>query len=170
MLVDQLSEEERPPMDKLDRPRLPIGYWLKRADEAITKHVNDVQTVNGVSRTDWQVLSLLREAGSANEERLLETMRPFVDATGLHEIIARLATRGWILQGSDGPGSAADIRLTDEGQRTHAAILALQNDVRRKAMQGISEEEYTTVINVLQRMVTNLEGSSDSTRQQSGRA
>ena len=57
-----------------------------------------MQTANGVSRTDWQVLNMLYEAGGASKERLFETMRTFVDAAGLDEIIARLTNRGWIVR------------------------------------------------------------------------
>jgi len=63
-------------------PNLPIGYWLKQADNLITQHINRVQAANGVSRFEWQVRNLLYEAGAASRERLFETMRTFVDASG----------------------------------------------------------------------------------------
>lgn len=34
-----------------------IGYyWLKQADKLIIEHINRIQTANGVSRFEWQVL------------------------------------------------------------------------------------------------------------------
>lgn len=44
------------------KPNLPIGYWLKHTDEMLTKHINDVQTANGVSRSQWQVLNAIHES------------------------------------------------------------------------------------------------------------
>jgi hypothetical protein len=46
-----------------------------------------VQAAKGVSRFEWQVLNLLHEAGEASRERLFETMRTFVDASGLDTIL-----------------------------------------------------------------------------------
>ena len=152
-------------MTQPTRPQLPIGYWLKRADEVITEHVNAVQTANGVSRTDWQVLNMLHEAGGASKERLFETMRTFIDAAGLDEIIARLMNRGWIEQSGESASGAAQIQLTDEGRHRHAEILSLQKEVRRRAVQGVSEEEYAMVIRVLQRIVANLEGDGEGPNQ-----
>jgi hypothetical protein len=45
------------------KANLPIGYWLKHTDELLTKHINNVQTANGVSRSPWQVLNSLYESG-----------------------------------------------------------------------------------------------------------
>ncbi|MCI0422953.1 MAG: hypothetical protein L0312_27630, partial [Acidobacteria bacterium] len=59
-----------------------------------------------------------------------------------------------------------EFQRTEEGRRQHGVILATQKEVRQRAMQGIGEEEYATVIRVLQRMVSNLEGTSDSAGQQ----
>jgi hypothetical protein len=36
-------------------------------------------------------------------------------------------------------------------------IFKRQSEVRRRVLQGITDQEYTTVIDVLQRMVNNLE-------------
>lgn len=51
----------------------------------------------------------------------------------------------------------ARFQRTGEGQRQHGIVLATQKEVRRRAMQGISQEEYVTVVRVLQRIVSNLE-------------
>ncbi len=47
--------------------------------------------------------------------------------------------------------------LTDAGMAEREVIFKRQSEVRRRAMQGISDREYATVITVLQRMVDNLE-------------
>jgi DNA-binding MarR family transcriptional regulator/catechol 2,3-dioxygenase-like lactoylglutathione lyase family enzyme len=136
------------------RPNLPIGYWLKEADRVITEAVNRVQAIHNISRTEWQILNTLYEVGSINPADLGDIMRPFVDAAGLDAIIAGLAERGWVAQ--SGGGEQLALRLTDAGRQGHAAVQAQQKVVRRRAIEGISEEEYATVIQVLQRMVSNL--------------
>jgi DNA-binding MarR family transcriptional regulator len=147
-------------MTQVPKPGLPIGYWLKRADNLLTERINEVQTANGVSRSDWQVLNLLNDSGSASKERIFETMRTFVDAPSLDDILTRLMGRGWVEPGGVTDGGTAAFQLTEAGRRQHAVILATQKEVRQRAMQGISQEEYTTVIRVLQRIVSNLEGNA----------
>ena len=47
--------------------------------------------------------------------------------------------------------------LADVGKAQRETAFKLQSEVRRRAMQGISEQEYATVVDVLERMVKNLE-------------
>jgi DNA-binding MarR family transcriptional regulator len=47
--------------------------------------------------------------------------------------------------------------LTDAGKAEREVIFKQQSEVRRRAMQGITDQEYTTVLGVLQRIVNNLE-------------
>jgi DNA-binding MarR family transcriptional regulator len=48
-------------------------------------------------------------------------------------------------------------QLTEEGKRRHETILEMQEELRQRAMRGISEGESATVIRVLQGIVSNLE-------------
>ncbi|MGE3274782.1 MAG: MarR family winged helix-turn-helix transcriptional regulator [Vicinamibacterales bacterium] len=141
-------------------PPRPIGYWLKRADEVITRHINATQAGHGISREEWQVLNTVHETGGVSRARLTEGMRPFVDAHGVDAILARLEGRGWIACRAAEAG-AVSIHVLPEGRRAHEAIHADQVEVRRRAMDGVSEGDYQTVIRVLQRLVSNLEPPDD---------
>ena len=140
-------------MTQTARPQLPIGYWIKQADNLLTAQINAAQSAHGLSRPEWQILNTLKESGGAGREQIFETLRTFVDASSFIELLRHLSERGWIEQtGSE------NFQLTEEGRRQYDVIFATQKEVRRRAMQGISEEEYTTVVRVLQRIVTNLTG------------
>ncbi len=106
-------------MKQAPQPHLPIGYWLKQADNAITEHINNVQRSNGVSRAEWQVLNLLNDAGSASQARMFELMQTFVDAAGLDTIVAHLAEQGWIEPIQAAEQSAAQFQLSAEGRQRH---------------------------------------------------
>ena len=147
-------------MNQTKKPHLPIGYWLKQADNLITEQVNKVQAANGISRTDWQVFNTLYEVGSVSRERLFEVMSAFVDASGLDKIVSHLAERGWV-ESVEGDEGGMAFQLTGEGRQRHSLIFAAQKEARQRAMQGISEEEYATVIRVLQRIVSNLAGDTE---------
>ncbi|MEJ2555927.1 MAG: hypothetical protein P8186_06830 [Anaerolineae bacterium] len=107
------------------------------------------------------MLNLICEAGSASQEQIFEIMRAFVDAPSLDEIIRHLRERGWLEQRGDSRSDVVEFQLTEEGQRQHEIILAMQKEIRQRAMRGISEGEYATVIRVLQQLVCNLEGDID---------
>ncbi|MCB0194168.1 MAG: hypothetical protein KDJ65_19610 [Anaerolineae bacterium] len=150
-------------MSQTQKPHLPIGYWLKQADNLITEHINQAQAANGLSRSDWQVLNTLAEAGPISKEQIFTFMRTFISASELENILTSLIERGWAeAVGQDGDNSIA-FQLSDEGRQQHASILTVQKEVRQQAMQGISEDEYATVVRVLQQIVNNLE-----TRQSAG--
>ena len=135
--------------------QLPIGYWLKHADEVITKHVNQVLSDHGFTRFRWQVLNSVYETGTIARRDVFNTMKTFIDARQLDEILDGFVQEGWLLKHGEGDGTI--LLLTDAGKAEREAIFKMQSEVRRRALQGITEQEYTTVINVLQRMVKNLE-------------
>ncbi|MCG3158980.1 MAG: hypothetical protein DKINENOH_05628 [bacterium] len=141
--------------------KLPIGYWLKQADNLLTEQINKAHATHGVSRFDWQVLNTLKDVGSASRERMFETLQTFVDRSHFNGILTSLVERGWI-EPRKGPQSGVEeFQLTEQGERQHEVLFATQKEVRQRAMQGISEAEYATVIRVLQQIVNNLGGTSE---------
>ena len=143
----------------MDRPDVtehkPIGYWLKQADKVITEHVDRVLSHTGFTRFGWQVLNIVYQEGTVTREGILETVQAFIDARQLDEIIDGFMREGWLVK--FGEGDAAQLTLTDAGRAKRESVFELQSEVRRRAMQGITEQEYATVIDVLERMVKNLE-------------
>jgi DNA-binding MarR family transcriptional regulator len=135
--------------------QLPIGYWLKHTDEVITKHVNQVLGDNGFTRIRWQVLNMLYEAGTTTRSDVFTTMKTFIGARQLDEILEGFVQEGWLVKSSDGDTTV--LVLTDAGKAEREVIFKQQSEVRRRAMQGITDQEYTTVLGVLQRIVNNLE-------------
>jgi hypothetical protein len=78
---------------------LPIGYWIRRADQLLTASIDKAQKANGLSRTDWQILNALYELGSAvTIDELATPMRPFLDAPSLHEAVTSLDERGLVTE------------------------------------------------------------------------
>jgi len=141
----------------------PIGYWLKHADEVITQHVDQVLSDNGFTRFRWQVLNIVYQAGTITKGGVFDTMQTFIDTRQLDEIIDGFIKEGWLVK--RGAGDGAQLTLTDVGKAQRETVFKLQSEVRGRAVQGISEQEYATVIGVLQRMVVNLEGATDRSSQ-----
>ena len=133
----------------------PIGYWLKHADEVLTKHINQVLSDYGFTRFHWQVLNMVYEADTIASEDVFNTMKTFIDARQFDEILDGFVKEGWLVERNDGDTTA--LMLTSAGKTERETIFKLQSEVRRRAMQGITDQDYTIVISVLQRMVNNLE-------------
>jgi DNA-binding MarR family transcriptional regulator len=133
----------------------PIGYWLKHADEAITDHVDRVLGDNGFTRSRWQVLNIVYQTGTVTRSGAFDAMQTFIDSRQLDEIIEAFVDEGWLVKRGEGDGG--QLTLTDAGKAKRETVFKLQSEVRRRAMRGITEQEYTTVIDVLQRVVKNLE-------------
>jgi DNA-binding MarR family transcriptional regulator len=142
-------------MQRESARQLPIGYWLKHTDEVITRHVDQTLDDRGFTRFRWQVLNTLYEAGLTTRGTVFATMQTFIDADQLNQILDGFARAGWLV--TRGEGDATELELIEAGRAERDAVFTLQSDVRRRAMQGISEQEYATVVAVLQRMVSNLE-------------
>ena len=133
----------------------PLGYWLKHADEVITKHVNHVLSEQGFTRFHWQVLNIIYEAGTIARKDVFNTMQTFIEARQFDDILDGFAKQGWLVERSDDDTTA--LMLTDAGKTKRNTIFKMQGEVRRRAMRGITDQEYAIVLDVLQRMVNNLE-------------
>ena len=140
-------------MPERKTPHLPIGYWLKKADELLTARINEAQRANGLSRTEWQILNVLHETPAASRGEIIEVLHPFGEPEKLGSIIDGLVGRG--LVEAEGAGAEA-LRLTEAGRALHRTALEVQQKVRERAVRGISEADYVTTVRVLQQMVKNL--------------
>jgi DNA-binding MarR family transcriptional regulator len=128
----------------------PIGYWLKHADEIITARSNQALADQGFTRFRWQALNMIYEAGTITRDEVFNVLQTFIDAHQLDEMLGGFVREGWLVV----EGNA--LSLTEAGKSKRADLFKRQGEVRRRAMQGISDEEYVTIIAVLQRMVNNL--------------
>lgn len=132
-----------------------IGYWLKHLDETLTKHIDDALSSRGFTRPRWQALNIIYEGSTVTRQEVFATMKTFIDASQLDRIISGFVSEGWLVQHGD--GDASKLTLTEAGRAEREVLFQLQSEVRKRAMQGVTEQEYTTVISVLQRMAENLE-------------
>jgi DNA-binding MarR family transcriptional regulator len=138
-------------MSEQERQR-PIGFWLKRADELLTKRIDDAQRSSGLTRLDWQALNVVRERGSASAEEVAAVLQSFADRQRVYETLSHLARRGAIVQSADARWS-----LTEAGTSQYEGALAVQQQIRQRALTGITDAEYATAVSVLKRLVDNLE-------------
>jgi len=133
----------------------PIGYWLKHTDEVITNRVDQVLGDHGFTRFRWQVLNMIYEAGTITHQDVFKTLKTFIKVDELDEILDGFVQEGWLV--TNGDGGATLLALTTAGKIKREDLFKRQSEVRKRALQGISDQEYVMVIDVLKRMVNNLE-------------
>src|SRR3954468_5619945 len=75
----------------------PIGYWLKLVDQLIEKQFATTLDEHGVTRRQWQLLSVLSRS-SATVEQLDDAIAPFLTGAGesAAEHLSELIDSAWV--------------------------------------------------------------------------
>ena len=128
--------------------RRPIGYWLKEIDRLIEEDFVRLLADERLTRRHWQVLNTVAERPRTVAE-LDEELSPFrsARAPSVAPIVEELRARGWV---------DTTVALTEKGRECHRAVSDRVMANRRRLTDGISAEEYRSVVDVLERMAGNL--------------
>lgn len=141
-------------MTQQNKP-LPIGYYLKRADELLTQQINRAQNENQLNRLDWQLMNIVCKNKQATRSEIQQTLKSFADTATIEQALQQLITRELV--------RAKDLQcftLTDSGEKIYHQALIRQQAVRQQTMAGISENDYAVTLSVLQKLVENLEADN----------
>lgn len=129
----------------------PIGYWLKLVDNLIEKQFAMTLDEHGVTRRQWQLLTVLARS-NATIEQLDESIAPFTEGTteSAAEHLSELIESAWVDATADG------YELTDRGRTAFSTLAEVVGKQRAAVAQGIDEKEYAATLGVLERMALNL--------------
>ncbi|MBG8552071.1 MarR family winged helix-turn-helix transcriptional regulator [Hymenobacter guriensis] len=127
----------------------PIGYWLKKLDELLTRRIQEAQHQAGFTRLGWQLLQTVSQTSPAPFEALA-ALAPFASPPEIQQLLEGFRAKGWLQK------AQASYALTAAGQRLYQQRLEAQQRVREQVVRGISAEEYALTLAVLQRMAQNL--------------
>lgn len=130
--------------------KLPIGYWIKQADNLLTAGIDAIHSNAGITRTGWQVLNSIHENGSLQKAALFSLLSPFANEQSLEQILMKLADDNLIEVKDD------ILFLTGGGKKLHQQCFEQQKAFRQKAISGITEQDYQVTVLTLQRIVENL--------------
>ncbi|MGW7094460.1 MarR family winged helix-turn-helix transcriptional regulator [Streptomyces sp. NPDC054874] len=137
----------------------PIGYWSGLAHATVTRHLRDAMARIDVTQPQYWVLNSVNGGGPAapSREEVVDRLTHLAD--GPHEIarvVDQLLHREW-LRTDDG----RRLHLTDTGEAARVRLRELATEVRAEVHQGISDEEYVAALQVLRKMVANVEGDGN---------
>ena len=130
---------------------LPIGYWIRQADELLTKGINESQAACNLSRTEWQLLNALHENSGMNTPGLEDVMRPFAGSTAIERALSRFQKDALVFITQQNT-----FTLTDAGQALHTKAFEQQQLFRQNAMAGISDNDYLITVHTLQKIAGNI--------------
>jgi hypothetical protein len=141
----------------------PIGYWIKQVDRLLEDSFEHVLATEDCTRRHWQVLNTLG-AGALAEREIERAVLPFLTANpaGVRSILADLRKRGWAE-----PLDGSRFRLTAAGRSAHQRLRTAVAAHRGRVSEGVSEQDYRTTLEVLERMAGNLERYLRSARSDS---
>lgn len=129
--------------------KLPIGYYLKKIDNLLTKGINRIHGEFAINRTQWQIIHSIYENDGISREQIAATLKEFADSETLANATSDLINRGLVRE-------STTFTLTEKGKELHKQCFEKQKEFRQKAMRNISEEEYLTTISTLEKMIDNL--------------
>jgi hypothetical protein len=127
----------------------PIGYWLKTLDRLIDENFDRALAAEGAQRRHWQILNIVKTS-PATKAKIAAALDPFWTggAITLDEALADLTRRGWIT-------GQEPHKLTQSGDKALDAIRQRTN-LREKITAGLTAEQYTQTVAVLEQMAANL--------------
>ncbi|MFY2790391.1 MarR family winged helix-turn-helix transcriptional regulator [Rhodococcus sp. MALMAid1271] len=135
--------------------RQPIGFWTARAGEAIRARTRGALHDIGVTQPQWWLLHQisLHPAG-ADRAETIEKIGHNDTPEAIVEAIESARAEGWIVE------SNSRMKFTPEGLDTFRRAADLQNMLQNERMSGISEADFVTTIEVLQRTIKNVGGDA----------
>jgi DNA-binding MarR family transcriptional regulator len=127
----------------------PIGYWLKTLDRLIDENFDRALAAGGVQRRHWQILNIVKTS-PATKANIAAALDPFwaEGAITLDEVLADMTRRGWI--------TGHEPRQLTEGGEAALDAIGDRTNLREKIMAGLTAEQYTQTVAVLEQMAANL--------------
>ncbi|ONH26975.1 MarR family transcriptional regulator [Pseudofrankia asymbiotica] len=136
----------------------PIGYWSGEAYRRVVGRIRADLATEGLTQPHWWILNhVAGDPAGWDRARLIHRLARFDDLDiDFDGVIDDLLNRGWMTQS---PVDTFVITEAGEAGRTRAADRARQAQAQIHA--GIAPHEYVAALNVLRRMIANLDGDAD---------
>jgi len=110
----------------MQQKQLPIGYYLKLADNFLTKGIDDIQSQHGLNRVEWQVLNSIYERPESSKTEIIELMKPLANNQLVENIFAKLIDKNQVEVKNN------TLTLTAEGKKYTNRALKLNKNLEKK--------------------------------------
>jgi DNA-binding MarR family transcriptional regulator len=142
-----------------------IGSLLSQVSRLFRRRFDERARKIGVTRPQWQVLSLLKRHQGINQGGLAELLE--VEPITLGRMIDRLQEAGLVERRADPADRRAwRLHMTDKGNGLIESLIPYAEQTFAQALSGFSAEEEAVMMDLLDRMRANLlarpaEGNGD---------
>jgi MarR family transcriptional regulator, transcriptional regulator for hemolysin len=136
-----------------------LSYRVKRVYLLLTQRIDDTLKGHGLGRSQYQVLSRVRRAGTLGQKDLQHALQ--VEPATLTGIVDVLVAKGW-LERSESPGDkrCRTLRLTAEGLAVLESVPDPYEIAEERMLAGLSATRRAQVEGALEIMIRNLEDRS----------
>jgi hypothetical protein len=117
-------------------------------------HIDKTHQQAHLSRVGWQLMHTVSTQPSQAAVSIAEIVSVFATTSEVYKLLGSLTYSGYLSWNREEDGL---VTVTSAGEQFHERCLAEQKKIRQRAVQDISEEQYTITIQTLQKMVSNLE-------------
>jgi DNA-binding MarR family transcriptional regulator len=125
----------------------PLGYWLVHIHDQMESNFERLLAGDALTRRHWQVLNTIaKKPGSLTE--IEQSLAHFHD--DVRPLVEDFAGRGWV---------TGEVELTAAGRAAYDRIAERVQGERAKVLTGISDDEYATLVNLLERISANVTAS-----------
>lgn len=132
-------------------PQRPIGYWLALVDRLINEQFEATLDEHGVTRLQWQMLSLVGDAPVTPVE-LEHALAPFVaglEPSAVTDQLEELLDSAWVERQDE------VLALSERGRTSFGRLGEVVERAGEQVAEGVSSEEYAQTLVVLERMARN---------------
>jgi DNA-binding MarR family transcriptional regulator len=126
----------------------PLGYWIKEIDRRIEADFDRLLAAEELGRRHWQILETVARA-DVSPAGLDAALAPF--APTVRPQLDQLIRRGWVTE-----PRAGTVTLTAAGRAAHDRLNARVRSFRAQVTEGLSEQDYVTLVTLLERVAGNL--------------
>lgn len=133
-----------------------LHYLIMANQMLVQKTLLDKLKDTGLTIGQPKILDYLKEHNGSSQKEIARAC--FLEAGSLTTILNRMEEKGLIeRQMLNGNRRSFHIFMTDEGKEKQQLIDQVFSEIEKKALLGISEEEFQTFMSVYQKIYKNLE-------------
>jgi len=139
------------------RPEALVGFWINLASRTIVRVVDGRLRPLGFALSQLTVLRALAEGGSLPQKDLARIAR--VEQPTMAEMLARMERDGLVEREPNPEDKRASLTSLTRSARTRfpkAREILLEGE--RQALAGFTDQERALLVDLLQRVVKNLDG------------
>ena len=124
------------------------GAWIRETSAVYRRDF-------GFGIGEWRVLAMVAVAPDIRQSRICAELR--MNKSAVSRALAQLTQMGLLDHGAEGAPRRRLWRLSPEGLRVHAEVMAIALDWERRMTAQIPAEEMEVFLKVMRRMLANLE-------------